>query len=111
MINRLGSIISKNDVSLTNFRTDNINGPSVIKVPDWIENPLGKYYLYFAHHKGKQIRLAYSDNIEGPFTIHNVGVLNVNQTLGHDHIEVRCPDNDNKKIMYYHTPFSDWQYT
>jgi hypothetical protein len=114
MINRLGSIISKNDVSLTNFRTDNINGPSVIKVPDWIENPLGKYYLYFAHHKGKQIRLAYSDNIEGPFTIHNDGVLNVNQTLGHDHIaspDVHI-DNDNKKIiMYYHTPFSDWQYT
>ena len=30
----------------------NINGPSVISVPDWVENPLGKYYLYFAHHRG-----------------------------------------------------------
>ena len=35
----------------------NINGPSLIRVPDWVENPLGRYYLYFAHHKGKFIRL------------------------------------------------------
>ena len=26
----------------------NINGPSLIKVPDWVKNPLGNYYLYFA---------------------------------------------------------------
>ena len=38
----------------------NINGPSLIRVPDWVENPLGRYYLYFADHKGKSIRLAYS---------------------------------------------------
>ena len=31
----------------------NINGPSLIQVPDWLPNPLGKYYLYFAHHKGE----------------------------------------------------------
>ncbi|MCZ6673618.1 MAG: hypothetical protein O7C75_11860, partial [Verrucomicrobia bacterium] len=46
---------------------DKINGPSVIRVPNWVKNPLGKYYLYFAHHKGKFIRLAYSDAIEGPW--------------------------------------------
>ena len=34
------------------FGYTNINGPSLIKVPHWMENPLGKYYLYFAHHKG-----------------------------------------------------------
>lgn len=27
---------------------ENINGPSVIKVPNWVENPLAKYYMYFA---------------------------------------------------------------
>ena len=26
----------------------NINGPSLVRVPEWVENPLGKYYLYFA---------------------------------------------------------------
>ena len=36
----------------------NIQGPSLIRVPDWVENPLGKYYLYFADHKGLYIRLA-----------------------------------------------------
>ena len=30
----------------------NIQGPSLIKVPDWVENPLGNYYLYFADHCG-----------------------------------------------------------
>ena len=44
----------------------NINGPSLIRVPDWIERPLGAYYLYFAHHKGEYIRLAYADRLEGP---------------------------------------------
>jgi len=24
---------------------DNIQGPSMIKVPDWVDDPLGKYYL------------------------------------------------------------------
>ena len=37
----------------------NINGPSLIRVPDWIEDSLGKYYLYFADHKGDRIKLAY----------------------------------------------------
>ena len=44
----------------------NINGPSVIRVPDWVENPLGAYYLYFAHHKGSYLRLAYADDLAGP---------------------------------------------
>jgi hypothetical protein len=30
----------------------NIQGPSLIRVPDWIEHRLGAYYLYFANHKG-----------------------------------------------------------
>ncbi|GIT64032.1 MAG: hypothetical protein Ct9H300mP22_4320 [Gammaproteobacteria bacterium] len=44
----------------------NIQGPSLIKVPEWIENPLGKYYLYFADHKGLYIRLAYADELQDP---------------------------------------------
>ena len=31
---------------------DYVQGPSLIKVPDWLDNPLGNYYLYFADHKG-----------------------------------------------------------
>ena len=36
----------------------NIQGPSLIRVPDWVGDPLGRYYLYFADHKGTYIRLA-----------------------------------------------------
>ena len=61
---------------------DNINGPSLIKVPEWVNDPLGKYYLYFAHHRGEYIRMAYSDNITGPYTIYNEGTLKLNQTIG-----------------------------
>jgi len=60
---------------------ENINGPSAIKVPDWVENPLGAYYLYFAHHMGRFIRLAYADRPEGPWTIHDPGVLDVEHSL------------------------------
>ena len=29
---------------------DNANGPSIIRVPGWVAHPLGRYYMYFAHH-------------------------------------------------------------
>jgi hypothetical protein len=55
----------------------NINGPSLIHVPDWIANPLGRYYLYFAHHQGTFIRLAYADELAGPWTVFTPGVLDL----------------------------------
>ncbi|MEX0941703.1 MAG: hypothetical protein WD002_04090 [Pseudomonadales bacterium] len=56
---------------------DNINGPSLIRVPSWVEKPLGRYYLYFSHHKGKYIRLAYADQVSGPWTIYEPGALSL----------------------------------
>ena len=53
----------------------NINGPSLIRVPDWIEAPLGRYYLYFADHKGAYIRLACADRLTGPWRMHTPGTL------------------------------------
>ena len=53
----------------------NIQGPSMIRVPDWVEAPLGRYYLYFADHKGAYIRLAFADAPEGPWTVHPPGSL------------------------------------
>ena len=52
----------------------NINGPSLISMPDWVPGRLGAYYLYFAHHMGTYIRLAYSDSLHGPWRIHPGGV-------------------------------------
>jgi len=60
---------------------NNINGPSLIRVPEWVKEPLGRYYLYFAHHKGKSIRLAYSDSIEGPYRWHEPGALALEDSL------------------------------
>lgn len=84
---------------------DNINGPSLIRVPDWIENPLGRYYLYFAHHKGDYIRLAYSDDLEGRWQIHAPGTLRLEQTICRQHIaspDVHI-DHANRQVrMYFH---------
>jgi hypothetical protein len=87
---------------------NNINGPSLIKVPEWIEKPLGRYYLYFAHHEeGQHIRLAYADELSGPWRIHKPGTLRIEQTLCVRHVaspDVHI-DHENKQIrMYYHGP-------
>lgn len=53
----------------------NVQGPSLIRVPEWLPSPLGRYYLYFADHKGAYIRLAVADALEGPWRIHGPGAL------------------------------------
>lgn len=83
----------------------NINGPSLIRVPDWIPDPLGRYYLYFAHHQGTYIRLAYSDSLEGPWAIHAPGVLDLKESHFDHHIaspDVRVMDDRQEIWMYYH---------
>jgi hypothetical protein len=55
----------------------NINGPSLITAPPWIEHPLGRYYLYFAHHRGTFIRLATADRLEGPWRLYEPGTLHL----------------------------------
>jgi hypothetical protein len=83
----------------------NINGPSLIRVPDWVQNPLGQYYLYFAHHQGKFIRMAYADQVTGPYTVYTPGVLAIEDTPILRHVaspDVHI-DHDNQKIyMIYH---------
>lgn len=58
----------------------NIQGPSLVRVPDWVESPLARYYLYFADHKGRYIRLAYADRLTGPWAIHVPGALHLEDT-------------------------------
>lgn len=90
----------------------NINGPSLIRTPDWLENPLGRYYLYFAHHKHDHIRLAYADALEGPWRIHPPGTLHLEHTGFHGHIaspDVHV-DHANQQIrMYFHGPVPQTQ--
>ena len=88
----------------------NINGPSLVRVPEWIRDPLGAYYLYFAHHKGQYIRMAYAQNLEGPWSTYGPGVLDLGESFfgnSSDPDHVASPDvhldSENRQIrMYYH---------
>ncbi len=92
----------------------NINGPSLIKVPDFISKPLGKYYLYFSHHVGEYIRLAYADNLTGPWKIYEPGTLKMTDCKCSDipngppnHIaspDVHVDMINKKNVMYFHCP-------
>jgi len=103
---------------------DNINGPSVIKVPDWVPNKLGTYYMYFAHHRGMYIRLAYANSLHGPWKVYEPGVLNVSETAFYrpqpdpdaeiygvyTHVaspEVYVDDANKRLLMWVHGQFSD----
>jgi hypothetical protein len=105
---------------------DNVNGPSIVRVPDWIEHPLGRYYMYFAHHMGAYIRLAYADRIEGPWRIHEPGVVPVASTafyrpqpdppenLEDFYTHVASPevyvDHPNRRlVMWFHGWFTEGQ--
>jgi hypothetical protein len=59
----------------------NVQGPSMIRVPDWVPGALGRYYLYFADHKGSYIRLAVADAPEGPWRMHEAGSLDLADSL------------------------------
>ncbi len=86
----------------------NINGPALIRVPEWLPKPLGKYYLYFAHHGGTYIRLAYADRIEGPWKVHEPGTLRLADApgcKGHIASPDIWVDNAMKQIrLYFHGP-------
>jgi hypothetical protein len=106
----------------------NINGASVIRVPDWIPaerraDPSAVYYLYFADHEGAYIRLAWAAQIAGPWSLHGSGaaipvgargVLDLGPNLAIplanglaivDHIaspDVHVDDDGQRIIMYFH---------
>lgn len=86
----------------------NINGPSLVQVPDWVPRPLGRYYLYFAHHKGAYIRLAYANRLAGPWTVYEPGTLKLSDAPACvDHIaspDVHVDATRNEIRMYYHCP-------
>ena len=109
----------------------NIQGPSLIKVPDWVENPLGKYYLYFADHRGTYIRMAYSNEVAGPWTVHSPGSLKLEESFFpttcppcslepgrtaplYAHIaspDVHVREDLQQIVMYYHGRGEGRQYT
>ncbi len=89
---------------LTREDGSNINGPSLIRKPDWIDAP-GRYWLYFAHHQGESIRLAIADHLCGPYKLIEGGTLQRHQTHFNHHIaspDVHVDQVNKRIVMYYH---------
>ncbi len=102
-------ITAAHDAPMVEHGHANINGPSLIRVPDWVRDPLGRYYLYFAHHQGSYIRLAYADALAGPWRMHEPGTLQIDQTPFQGHIaspDVHVDPANRRIVMYYHG--HDW---
>ena len=59
----------------------NVNGPSLIRAPEWLNNPPGRYLLYFAHHEGRSIRLAASNHLTGPWQTITPGALDLEHSM------------------------------
>ena len=83
-------------------------GPSVIRVPDWATNRLGRYYMYVAQREDRRIRLVYADAVEGPWRIHEPGVLTLNQlgsTGSNAHLSFPevVVDNELERMRLYFT--------
>lgn len=85
----------------------NLMGPCLIRVPDWVARPLGRYYLYFSHHHGQHIRLAYADDLHGPWRIYPGGVLGLDGGDGcpRANLRVAAPDvhvdHDRRRFRMY----------
>lgn len=111
-VKAITAIRSANNPLITPVSSDsighNINGPSVIRVPSWIERPLGTYYMYFAHHAGQYIRLAYADSLHGPWTVYEPGTLKLHQAgIFRHHIaspDVHVDHHKREIRMYFHGP-------
>ena len=108
---------------------ENINGPSLIRIPDWISpsdraDPSAVYYLYFGHHTGDYIRMAWAENIIGPWNLYQVGSnvargnrgvldnggqnINVGNGIVIEENHLASPDvhvdNENRRIiLYFHS--------
>ena len=70
--------------SLAGLETDalaNINGPSVLRMPDWAAGKQAAFHMYFGHHKGKSLRLAYADRLGGPWAMYPDPVIPLADSL------------------------------
>lgn len=104
-------LVDKPVISPAMLRGDegaNINGPSIIATPDWLPGRMGRYYLYFAHHSGTSIRLAYADDLAGPWRIYAGGTLHLDDAPGcRGHIaspDVHVDEARRRIVMYFHGP-------
>jgi len=89
--------------------TDEIIFPTIIKASDYLDQPLGAYYLYYAPHDAPGgINLAYSDSLDGPWTEYEGNPLIPNAWEPHyrvSHVSsphVLWDDEGQRFLMYFH---------
>ena len=94
---------------------DNINGPSPLHVPAWIDNRLADYYLYFANHDGRWIRLAIADHPAGPWTVVDhqpLTMKDIEPWGGYGHVaspELHVDEEQQRLLMFFHAPNEYWK--
>lgn len=79
--------------------TGELEHPAFIKMEGLVEDPLGKYYLYYAPHKHHGIGLAYSDNLDGPWKEYDANPV----VKGPAAPDIRWIDEKKKFYMWGHT--------
>jgi hypothetical protein len=67
--------------------------------------------MYFAHHRGKYIRLAYADSLGGPWTIYEPGTLKLEEARAfRRHVaspDVHVDEEHSQIHMFFHGPARD----
>jgi hypothetical protein len=61
--------------------------------------------MYFAHHQGEYVRLAYADDVRGPWTVHAPGTLHIEETRFEGHVaspDVHVDDDEERIRLYFH---------
>jgi len=83
--------------------------PSVFHAGEYLENPLGEWYVYFAPHDAPGgINLMYADSLDGPWTHHDVNPIVSNVWDGiYDVSHVSAPDavwneDTGQVFLYFH---------
>ena len=127
-LNNSNPIITQ-DMFPSNRRSDgnNIDGPSMVRIPGFVPNNRransnARYYLYFAHHGGDYIRMAWSNSAFGNFNLYRAnasvgsrGVMDSNNatinldegvSIRRNHIaspDVHVDEANERFIMYFHS--------
>ena len=89
---------------------DNIMFPCVIRVPPWVRQRKGEFYMYYAAHSGKSIFVAAADRPEGPWKPLPNPVLTIDRTPFPNHIS--SPDvleiaEQKRFYLYFHGAYLD----
>lgn len=95
----------------------NINGPSVIHKPEWLTRLPGQYLMYFAHHQGNYIRLAWAETLHGPWNIFDEEIFPLDEAPCESHVaspDIHVNEEERLIIMYYHgvlnDPYGQWSF-